>query len=563
LTARRGPWLVPLPELSPDLSPGLLRPSRLAISPAGEIYLLDNAGTQDARIVSLQRPEQSLRIAFATDLEFMASDSAASHSTAESHVLVVARRPAEDFLCYRVSPSSIDELPPLKGRGYDGRGIVRTPDGRIGFWTARGFRHAVAARVRYLAKGRITSFRLDSGEFHTTWGRLFLDACIPRETQVQVHCVATDEPPEENTLPRTPPANIASMSILRPDLSPPLPPLSLVIKHGVLGESLHRRETGRELPWARFAEDDPFETYEAPVQADPGRYLWVTLELSGNTRFTPQIRSLRAEYPAHDYLRRLPRTFSREEDVASFLRRYLAMFEGTLGELEAKANARNALFDSRSAPAELLPWLAGFLGLVLDERWPHHVRRTLIEEATWLFRFRGTVRGLIRFLEIYTETKIILIEKFRLRGLGGAILGTPGAVASNALLGGGFRVGGAIGDAESNPLMGGAEDAFEIHAHRFSVVIPAALSTEQLDVVRHILELHRPAHTLFDICTIDAGMRVGTGLHVALTSIIGRSGGFTPLQIGGASLGRGAILGQPAPGTSLGGSRLGADSRIG
>jgi hypothetical protein len=59
------------------------------------------------------------------------------------------------------------------------------------------------------------------------------------------------------------------------------------------------------------------------------------------------------------------------------------------------------------------------------------------------------------------------------------------------------------------------------HAHRFSVLIPASLTEEQLDVVRRILEVHRPAHTIFDVCTVGAGMRVGRGLHVGISSMVG------------------------------------------
>jgi phage tail-like protein len=556
LNARTGPTPIEMPA-------GVIDPSRLALSPDGQLFLLDQAGTLEARVISCADSDQSFPVAFATDLEFQTGEFDACPSDEESFVLVVARRAGEDFLRFCIGPTSIDEMPRLRAREYDGRGIVLAPDGRIGFWTARGFRHAVGARVRYASSGRVTTFRLDSGEFQTHWGRIFLDACIPRETSIRIHCVATDEPPEETTLPRTAPVNVVKLEIARPDLSPPMPPLSFVPEK--VEQALHRRETGREWPWARHAENDPFETYEAPVIADPGRYLWVTLELTGNTRFTPRFRALRAEYPAHDYLRRIPRTFSRDERVASFLRRYLAIFEGTLGEMEARSDARRALLDPRSAPAEMLPWLAGFLGLVLDERWPTRTSRRVIEEAAWLFRFRGTVRGLARFLEIYTGTRVILMEKYRVRGLGGGVLGeeTTAGLISSSILGAGLRVGGAIGEPDAKPLEGNLEDAFRTHAHRFSVIIPASLSAEQLDVVRHILELHRPAHTLFDVCTVDAGMRVGQGLHVALTSIVGRTSGFTPLQLGGALLGRGSLLGSPQAGMNVGSSSLGEDTRVG
>ena len=97
-------------------------------------------------------------------------------------------------------------------------------------------------------------------------------------------CVAADDPPEdEDTLPRRLPDNITEATILRPDLSPPMPPVSLV--PASIDWPLHRRESGRELPFAPRAPDDVFQTYEAPILSGPGRYLWVALELTGNTRF--------------------------------------------------------------------------------------------------------------------------------------------------------------------------------------------------------------------------------------------------------------------------------------
>jgi phage tail-like protein len=551
-------------------------PSRIAISPEGELFILDRAGSSSSRIVRFGNPGEVIEVKFATDIEFQTGGALLTRACeGAGAVLVVARRPGEDFCRFCIGDNQRSALPPLKARGYDGLGMALTPDGRIVFWTAAGPRHAVAARLRYLPQGRVTTYRLDSGEFHTVWGRIFLDACIPRGTSVTVRCITADEPPEDSEIPRLRPANTQADPPY-PELSPPMPPQSLADQlEGTPAQPLHRRETGRELPWVRLAEDDRFETYETPALAAPGRYLWVRLELSGDTRSTPRIRALRVEYPSHDYLRRIPQTFSRDEQVASFLRRYLAIFEGALGELEAEADARRALFDPRSAPAEILPWLAGFLGLTIDERMSHaprpggsteDVRRKLIAEATWLFRFRGAIAGLRRFLEIYLGSAPILIEKFRARGLGGALLGEGGGLSSNSVLGAGFRIGGAIGQTEgqmSQASTAKVEDAFETHAHRFAVIIPTSLTSEQSEVVARILDLHRPAHTLVEVCALEAGMRVGRGLHVALTSIIGRSGGFDQWQLGVSPVGRGAILGVRAPGATVGGGRLGQDSRVG
>jgi len=304
-------------------------------------------------------------------------------------------------------------------------------------------------------------------------------------------------------------------------------------------------------------------TYEAPIRAEPGRYLWITVRVEGNSRFTPRFRSLRAEYPTHDLLRRIPKIYSRPADQADFLRRALTSFDGMLTHLDARASARHAWIDPRSVPEEGLPWLAGFLGLTLGAGWPASVRRQLVENCIWLFRFRGTVPGLARFLAICLEREVIVIEKFRVRGLGGALLGESSALEANSVLGAGFQIGGAIGEPGSVFLEGNVDDAFATHAHRFSVIIPRVLDEDQIAAVRHILEIHRPAHTLVEVCTVAAGMRVGRGLHVALTSLIGRTSGFQSLQVDNSVLGRGTIVGRPGQGTSPGASRLGRDTRIG
>lgn len=540
LDARRDPRPIPLPA-------GFATPARLAIAPDDTLWILAAAGTAGASVFPLAQPGQSFAVPYATDLAFVADPA--------GPILVLARMPGDDFLRYQVSDLARDEMPPLTATAYDGRGMILTPDKRVAYWTAKGLRYAVAARLKYVNVGRVTTFRLDSGTFYTTWGRIFMDACIPAGTDLRISCVAMDDPPDGATLPRTPPANLGTMTILRPDLSPPMIPLSLVPVD--VQAPVYRRDTGPETPWVRFAADDTFRTYEAPIQSEPGRYLWVTVELSGNTRATPRLRAIRAEYPSHDYLRKLPKTLSRDQRAANFLLRYLATFEGELGDWEARSIMRRSLIEAQSAPVEILPWLAAFVGLVLDERWGEAVRRQLIAQAIWLFRFRGTVPGLLKFLEICTQGPVAIVEKFRLRGMGDAVLGT------STVVGGGFRVGGTVGDPGASLMTSTSDDAFETYAHRFTVLIQQSLTQDQSDMVQHLLDVHRPAHTLVEVCTVGTGIRVGLGLLVGLTSIIGRNDGFVRLQVGSSILGRGAVLGRADAGTVPGASVLGRDSQVG
>ena len=243
---------------------------------------------------------------------------------------------------------------------------------------------------------------------------------------------------------------------------------------------------GRELPWTQPAADDPFSTYEGWIDAPAG-----TLS-RGHARTARQhaphtaIRCIRAEHPAHDYLRRIAaRCFRATRDVASFLRRYLAIFEGFLGEIEARGDRprRAARFALRRPMKCCRGWRASSGSCSTNGgRAPRgRVGAPRTRAATSSRPPRGSSAsaapsaGLKRFIELYTGVPVVLVEHFRLRGLGGAILGDTGAAFSSSVLGGGFRVGGAVGAEGAAPLTGDIDDAFRTHAHRFSVVIPAML----------------------------------------------------------------------------------------
>jgi phage tail-like protein len=512
-------------------------PARLALAPCGCRYaVLLGAGRPDAAVALLERAPageglvERYRIPapLGTDLEFSAAGQ-----------LVVARHPGQSFL--RFGASRHEPEPPLRAPGYAGGGIVRAPEGHVAYWTGEELLDPIVEPVRYAAAGRATTLRLDGGEYQRVWGRLFLDACLPRGARLRVACRTTDEEEPAEAAPADP---------------EPLPVLE--------------RPTGSEIPWASLREDEDVRTFEAPVPAPPGRYLWVTLELSGTTRATPAVRSLRAEIPGHDLLRRLPRVLSREPEAADFLRRFLAAPEGLLANLDAVAATRHVLLNPWAAPADTLPWLAGFVGLLLDERWGERAKRTAIAEAAWLFRFRGTVPGLRRFLEIALEVPVFLVEHFRLRGQGAALLGDTGDAFTTSVLGAGFRVGGQVGGTdEPTPLAGSVDDAFATRAHRFTVMVAGALERDLQGIARWILELHRPAHTVYDLCSVDTGMRVGRGLHLGLSSVVGRTGGFVQLRVGAtaeplaSTLGRGAVLGRARAGTRVDSTRLGRGTEAG
>jgi len=546
---RRRPRPVPGP-CRPRCGGGL-EPARIASGPAGRLLVLwcgpaaepPEVGSRRGLVAALDGTV-IVDVDDATDIEFTGDG-----------LLVVARGPGRSFRRFQLDGQQWLELEPVAAPHYDGGAIAAAPDGGVAYTSDRGFGWAGGTRARHATDGMVVTYRLKSDEYRTRWGRLFLDACLPPGTSVLVQFLTTDDDDADDPI-RPQPAQRGHQVIRRPDLTPPFPSQA-DLDAADRPFRLHRRPSGREQPWAQIPVEDTFETYEAPVKAPPGRYLWVVLKLAGTGQATPTIRSLRVERPGHQLLGQLPRSWSRDDADAAFMYRFLALLEAPLHELDQRAAQRHVLLDPAAAPQEALAWLASFAGLVTDRRWPEAGRRRLISEAYQLFRRRGTLAALRRILELYLDYPPVLVEQWQLRGLGGAVLGTAPDNPVTAVLGATIRAGGLT---QVTPAPGGGlvPDAFSTAAHRFSVLIPSDLSAEQLDVVRSILDVHRPAHTIVEVCELGFGMRVGRRLHLGLTSIVGPDVGWGP-----AIVGQMAIGGDAAVGIAASGSRVGTDAKVG
>ncbi len=67
-------------------------------------------------------------------------------------------------------------------------------------------------------------------------------------------------------------------------------------------------------------------------------------------------------------------------------------------------------FDPAMAPTDMIPWLANWVCLTLDDNWSEEQRRRLIHSASELYSRRGTKRGLIEYLFLYTGVEPEIAE---------------------------------------------------------------------------------------------------------------------------------------------------------
>ena len=172
----------------------------------------------------------------------------------------------------------------------------------------------------------------------------------------------------------------------------------------------------------------------------------------------------------------LPGVFSEGEE-SDFLARYLLIFETIVDGVDRQLGALPAFFAPDTAPESFLPWLASWVGLVVEDGWPEERRRAVLARATDLHRWRGTLRGLREHLQLYTGVEPEIVE----RG-SGLTLGPKSRLGHQTVLGRGDR------------------------PYHFSVVIrvpdPTALDRFRL---RAIVEAQRPAHTTYALFVLPDG----------------------------------------------------------
>ena len=179
-----------------------------------------------------------------------------------------------------------------------------------------------------------------------------------------------------------------------------------------------------------------------------------------------QVAKTVADTEPSKYLRYLPAVYSDHD----FMGRFLRIFQDILSPLEHMVDTINLYFDPAMAPAQMLPWLASWVDLALDERWPLERQRQLIRSAVELYQWRGTRRGLREYLKIYTGVQPRITEHF-----GGIRLGEQSKLGWNTILGDGMD-----------------------HCITITLEVedPSSIDVER---VRAIIEVEKPAHVAYRI----------------------------------------------------------------
>lgn len=385
----------------------------------------------------------------------------------------------------------------------------------------------------YAPQGQLLTRAIDSGLARCIWHRIDIDADIPAGTSVSI-AVTTSET-----------AHPAAQGHNGPDWS------------GFPAGLPHPDD------WQSIRPDQT----DALIQQPAGRYLFVRLRLMGDTTATPLVRRVHIDFPRSTSANLLPAVYRENPASTDFTERFLSLFDATLDSIDATIARFPAMLNSDGVNGDVLPWIAKFLAITLDENWDTDTRRRMLGAAPDLFRRRGTREGLSRTIQLaYGLDQQPVITEHGLERAWGAVAASNGQTPSAARLGqtrlfgrsrARLRLGSSqIGATPVLSLGDPAADPHEVGAFRFSVGLPATAVSDTRSLVR-LIDGQKPAHTIAHVRQgAGTGFVLGTGLRVGIDTAIALP---APKPLGDADfrLSRGAILGgQPLPGPVLGAATL-------
>jgi phage tail-like protein len=148
-----------------------------------------------------------------------------------------------------------------------------------------------------------------------------------------------------------------------------------------------------------------------------------------------------------------------------FAQRFVSGLDEVLSPVFASLDGLECYIDSRLAPEDFLRWLAGWVSVELDERWPLERQRAFVAAAIDLYARRGTVGGLLAHIELVTG--------------GTAVIAESGGVASSQSSGGDLP-------GETAPRM----------SIRVAVDDPSAVDPRALDT---LVSESKPAHVVHQV----------------------------------------------------------------
>ncbi|WP_341878102.1 phage tail protein [Defluviitalea saccharophila] len=233
-------------------------------------------------------------------------------------------------------------------------------------------------------EGTLLSTALDGGEKQMKWHRMTIDADIPEDTFIKVSVFSRD----------TKEIYINDEEI---DLDDYLRDPNISFK---------QKDTLLQSFWT----EEFINVKDVLLHKHRGRFIWYKISLIGNEEDTPTINRIRIFYPMVSFIQYLPEIYQAHPESSDFLIRFLGIFQNMMLDLETEIDNISRYFDPDIVDREFLYWLSSWLGIEDVYLWEEDSLRTLIKNAVYLYKKKGTKEGIEKIVELFTGQKPYIVE---------------------------------------------------------------------------------------------------------------------------------------------------------
>lgn len=313
----------------------------------------------------------------------------------------------------------------------------------------------------------------DSREKQTVWHRLTLEGRFDGVALVEAAVYASDS----NTL-------MVEGTALSID--------GLIRDDGILEE---RKDSWLE-PFKKAVFYDPGDVLLHRIQ---GRYLWLKITFSAQGGQSPSISRIQIYFPKDTWLKYLPEIYEKDRDSASFLERYLNIFQTVYEDMTKRIEEIPTLFEPWTAARTPLLWMAQWLSVENLNLWNEEQLRYLVANAVHLYQYRGTVRYLKEILRLYTGGEPYVIERHQLEPY-----------------------------FDNSPAAADLKRLYSSSPYEFTVLLDAeeAETSNRANILRQLADMAKPANMECKIVPLKPYIFLGQYSYLGINSVLGQYKAF-------------------------------------
>ena len=240
--------------------------------------------------------------------------------------------------------------------------------------------------------------------------------------------------------------------------------------------------------------DNPKDCLLHDVQ---GRYLWFRIRFVTQSGHSPYITKIKLIFPKNTWLQYLPDIYQENGESASFVERYLGMFQSLYQDMtEAIRNVPQYL-DADVVTGPFLEWLTSWISVEDSYLWNEEQLRYLLQHGIELYHKRGTVQYLEEMVRLYTGRTPFIVEQHELE----SYLDQSGY-------------------AEKLRILYGAD------SYTFTVIVDCEkqMSNRDYQVLTRIIEQAKPAHMESNIIVLEPYIFLDQHSYLGINSVLGRYG---------------------------------------